>query len=61
VLQTVMEQLEFDLWAEERFSDLEIVRAEIYSSRFNYLKNTHRQWEVYYSPVSMHTILRYKI
>lgn len=54
------EQLEFDLWVEERFSMVDMVHAEIYSSRVNYLKNT-RHVEMYQSPVSMHTIVRYRV
>lgn len=54
------EQLEFDLWVEERISYDEVLRAEIYSSRFNYLKNT-RRCEVYQSPHTMHTIVRYRV
>lgn len=54
------EQLEFDLWVEERFSYVEMVHAEIYSSRINYLKNT-RKVEFYDSPTSMHTLVRYRV
>lgn len=54
------EQLEFDLWVEERFSHLEMIHAEIYSSRINYLKNT-RECYFYESPTSMHTLVRYKV
>lgn len=56
----VYQQLEFDLWVEERFSHVEMIHAEIYSSRINYLKNT-RHVEMYESPTSMHTLVRYKV
>lgn len=54
------EQLEFDLWVEERFSHEEMVNANVYFSRINYLKNT-RQVEMYVSPYSMRTIVRYRV
>lgn len=57
---TMSEQLEFDLWIEERFSHWELVHAETQWSRINYLKNT-RQCEFYDSPTSMHTIVRYRV
>lgn len=53
-------QLEFELWVEERFSEVEMVRAETRWSRANILKNT-RKVEMYSSPVSMHTIIRYRV
>lgn len=53
-----MEQLELDLWVEERFSYTEMVKAETHWSRLNYLKNT-RKCEMYESPMSMHIVVRY--
>lgn len=54
------EQLEFDLWVERRFTAIEMIRAEIHSSEFNYLRNT-RECQVYMSPMDMHTIVRYRV
>lgn len=54
------EQLEFDLWVEERFSYVDMVHAETGWSRLNYLNNT-RKVEMYESPMSMHIIARYRV
>lgn len=53
-------ELELELWVERRFTAQEMLVAETRWSEFNFLKNT-RQCEVYHSPTSMHTFVRYRV
>lgn len=54
-----MEQLEFDLWVDERVSDLQLVKLPIHSRLFWLLQR--RDVQRFYSPNHIDTVLRYRV
>lgn len=63
--RSMSEQLEFDLWAEARVSELDIVTgrtkaliAETYHDAFLYGESRVMMWR---DPMSMHTIIRWRV